>query len=97
MRRLVLSTLAVLLASASIAEARPNTLTMSCGQAAATVARAGAIVLSTGVNTYDRFVAHNGYCLPGEEVQRATAPTLDNPFCTLGYTCRERRRLNQNY
>ncbi len=92
MRRLPFLALALLTASTSIAEARPNTMTMSCGQAAATVARAGAIVLSTGVHTYARFVVHNGFCIPGQVVRPATAPTLDNPFCTVGYICEERQR-----
>jgi hypothetical protein len=53
----VLSILIVTLAATSLAGARPNTTTMSCEQATATVARAGEIVLSTGVHTYARFVA----------------------------------------
>ncbi len=57
MRRVDFLVLAALLASASIAEARPSTVSMSCAIAAATVAKAGAIVLSTGAHTYDRFVA----------------------------------------
>jgi hypothetical protein len=97
MRKTILSALAALLASASVAAARPSTLDMSCGEAAATVARAGAIVLSTGTHTYDRFVAHNGYCLPGQEVRRALAPTIDNPYCTVGYVCQEREPLYRNH
>ena len=49
----------------SLAEARPNTTSMSCGEAAATVARAGAIVLTTGEHTYERFVAASTFCLAG--------------------------------
>ncbi len=96
MRRLILIVTAALLASASVASARPSTLTMSCAVAAATVARAGAIVLSTGVHTYDRFVAHDGFCLPGQRTEIAYAPTLDSPICAIGYVCKERLRYN-NY
>ena len=60
---------------------------MSCDEAAATVARSGAIVLSTGVNTYDRFVATNLFCLSGETTEPGLAPTLDARLCKIGYVC----------
>jgi hypothetical protein len=69
---------------------------MSCGQAAATVARAGAIVLSTGEHTYERFVATNAFCLPGEITEAGIAPTLDSPSCQVGYICRTRIRLDDH-
>ena len=50
------STLGVSLSQAN-AQARPSTLGMSCGQAQYLVRSSGAIVLSTGGQTYDRFVA----------------------------------------
>jgi hypothetical protein len=96
MFRLVLSVLVATLASTSISAARPSTLSMSCGQAAATVAKAGAIVLSTGEFTYDRFVATNAFCLPGEVTEAGVAPTLDSRFCQIGYVCRQRDRFEDN-
>jgi hypothetical protein len=89
------SILAVL-AATSVATARPNTVTMSCGQAAATVARAGAIVLSTGEFTYERFVATNSFCLPGEITEPGIAPTIDSENCQVGYVCRQRDFFNNN-
>ena len=77
-----------LLAMASIAEARPNTTAMSCGEAAATVARAGAIVLTTGEHTYERFVAASTFCLGGEIAESGIAPTADSKRCQVGYICR---------
>ena len=97
MSKLILSVLAATLATPSIAEARPNTVTMSCGQAAATVARAGAIVLSTGEFTYDRFVATNGFCLPGEITEPGIAPTTDSQNCQVGYVCRQRFRFDDDH
>ena len=94
MSRLVLSVLVAALAGTSVAEARPNTTQMSCAQAAATVARAGAIVLSTGAHTYERYVATNAFCLPGENTESAAAPTLDSPYCAVGYVCRQRRNFD---
>ena len=96
MRRLVLCGLIAVLAQTSGVEARPDTTGMSCGQAAATVARAGAIVLTTGPHTYGRFVATNAFCLPGEIAEPGVAPTLDSPACQVGYVCRNRPQYNDD-
>jgi hypothetical protein len=95
MRRLLFLSLAMLHATA-VAQARPSTLDMSCAEAAATVASYGAAVLTTGEFTYDRFVAHLGFCLPTEAVKPAYAPTIDTESCNLGYVCEEERRIPQN-
>src|SRR3712207_6491097 len=87
MSRLIIAIVtATLLAGGSLAEARPATLSITCRQAATLVATRGAIVLSTGRHTFDRFVASEGFCLPGEWVDRAWAPTRDGN-CGL-YICR---------
>ena len=54
----------------------------------ALVAEQGAVVLTTGDHTYDRFVAHGGFCLPGEAPLRAFAPAADASKCPVGYLCR---------
>jgi len=97
MRRPASLLVIVLATHASVAEAqRPSTLTMTCPQAAATVASAGAIVLTTGQFTYDRFVAHTGFC-PRDQVARpAVAPTLDSPYCSIGYRCEQKMRRFDN-
>lgn len=87
MRRLILFLLLVTVAN-SIAAARENTANMSCDEAAATVARAGSIVLSTGVNTYERFVASVQFCLPRQTTEPGLAPTIDSRFCQVGFICR---------
>src|SRR3712207_8809967 len=61
----------------SLAEARPSTLAMTCREAAALVAQSGAIVLSTGKHTYDRFVANAGFCPHDDWADSAWAPTRD--------------------
>jgi hypothetical protein len=86
----LLSSACVLLAIISYAEARPATFAMTCAQATATVSAQGAIVMSTGQHTFDRFVSHAGYCALGEYADLAWAPTLDSPRCTVGYVCRYR-------
>ena len=62
---------------------------MSCDDAAALVAKAGEISLSTGVNTYDRFVADVSHCMARQTAEPALAPTIDSRFCKVGYICRE--------
>ena len=92
----VCTAVVLLLAATSFAGARPNTTTMSCGEAAATVARAGAIVLTTGEHTYDRFVAATTFCLGGETTEPGIAPTLDSERCQVGYVCREPPDMNND-
>ena len=96
MPRTGLAALALIVAGMSIAEARPNTLDMSCAEATAVIQHAGAIVLSTGVHTYDRYVANGSFCIPGQDTRYALAPTKDTRNCRLGYTCIERYRLYSN-
>ena len=82
-----LLTVVVLLIGASAAAGRPATHAMTCAQAQALVATKGAIVMSTGPYTYERFVAHHGFCRHGEVADRVYAPTSDNPQCRVGYHC----------
>lgn len=82
---------ALVSAQAAQAQARPSTLAMSCGQAQSLVRSSGAIVLSTGQHTYDRFVANGGFCTPDEETVPTWAPTRDTPQCLVGYRCEQRR------
>jgi len=75
----------------AFAQNRPSTLSMSCGQAQSLVRARGAIVLSTGGYTYDRFVASRRFCTPDEEEIPTWAPTRDTPQCMVGFRCEMRR------
>ena len=86
MRMVVFLALAVF-ATASFAQ-RPSTLGMGCSEAQSLVAASGAIVLSTGRHTYDRYVAHPGFCAFGEYAYSAYVPTSDARQCPVGYECR---------
>jgi hypothetical protein len=86
MIRLFLSALFLLAATAAEA-ARPSTLGMTCDQAQRLLASRGAVVMSTGQHTYNRFVVSGGYCEVAEWAESATAPTKDARHCPLGYTC----------
>jgi hypothetical protein len=84
--RIVVSVALVLTAASSV-EARPSTLSMSCHQAQRMVASHGAVVMTTGPHTYDRFVANPGFCEVAEWAHSATAPTKDAADCPMGYIC----------
>jgi hypothetical protein len=79
--------LALCAASPCLAQARPNTTTMSCKAAAGVVDAQGAVVLSTGPTTYDRYVASKSFCQFDEILRPAFVPTADNPQCFIGYYC----------
>ncbi|MGU3361321.1 hypothetical protein ACLBWX_13405 [Methylobacterium sp. M6A4_1b] len=80
----------VLLPGVAQAQARPDTRAMTCAEASALVARAGAIVLSTGPVTYARFVRDGGFCPLPETTQPSWEITRDDPKCFVGYTCRDK-------
>jgi hypothetical protein len=86
MRKLLIFVFILASTGMSLAQ-RPSTLAMSCRQAQSLIARNGAMVLTTGRHTYDRFVASDRYCMPGEYLYPAHAPTSDASQCSLGYTC----------
>jgi hypothetical protein len=86
-RAVVIATTFALTASAAIAQSRPSTTQMSCGQAQATVAHSGAAVLGTGGGTYDRIVRDASFCFYGQRLRPVVAPTRDNPRCFVGNRC----------
>lgn len=86
MLRILVSAVLIVATTAPLA-ARPSTLNMTCRQAQNLVQSRGAIVLSTGRNTYDRFVRSGRFCEVAEWAEDATAPTKDRDHCRLGYTC----------
>jgi len=72
---------------APVAQTRPNTTRLSCNQTKDLVYSRGAVVLSTGRNTFDRFVANQSFCPSGDYVERAFVRTRDRNSCSIGYTC----------
>ena len=69
------------------AQGRPDTLAMPCATAANIVKSAGAIVLGTGPNIYDRYVATRAFCQRDEEMIPRWTATRDTPACFVGYVC----------
>ena len=81
------STVIVFSVAVPIAEARVNTTNLSCNQAQDLVYSRGAVVLSTGRNTYDRFVRNRTFCPTGDYTEPAYVRTRDRRSCNIGYTC----------
>ena len=69
---------------------------MTCAEAAATVARAGDVVVSTGEFTYQRFVASGQFCGRHGVPEPGYSPTRDSPRCRIGYVCVVPDWLDQN-
>lgn len=89
MKAALLSAALALAATGALAQPRPSTQAMTCGQTRALVASRGAMVLSTGPTTYDRFVASRAFCQINEMIEPAWAPTRDTAQCPIGYRCIE--------
>ncbi|MCQ8873302.1 hypothetical protein NP945_15835 [Mesorhizobium sp. LMG17149] len=88
MHRIALMTAAILLAATGLAEARPDTRTMSCDQLRQLLQSHHAVVLTTGPNTYDRYVRQFGNECDWPEVpMSAYVPTRDGS-CPV-YRCEE--------
>ncbi|MCJ2034151.1 hypothetical protein [Methylobacterium sp. J-068] len=88
--RLALLACAALLPGSVRAQERPDTTALTCAEASALVARAGAVVMTTGPATYARFVRDGGFCPLPETTQPSWETTRDNPKCFVGYTCRDK-------
>lgn len=73
--------------SVSAQAAMPNSRKLSCADAIALVQQNGAIVFTTKPGIFDRYVAGRQFCERGENLSRASVPTLDNESCPVGYVC----------
>ena len=59
-RKIVFCAAAMIVAATSFANARPDTRQMTCAQTQALIDSQRAVVLTTGANTYDRYVRQFG-------------------------------------
>src|SRR5215212_4742252 len=72
------------------AEARTDARRLTCAQAQALVRAQGAVVLTTGQYTYERFVSDHRFCERDEVTRPRRTPTRDTRTCRIGYVCRPR-------
>ena len=89
------ASLALMIVTATSAQAMPSTLQMTCSQAASLVVSRGAVVLRTGPNTYDRYVSGQGFCARAEVAVPEWVPTVDATQCFIGYRCDPRYRRDR--
>ncbi|MBO6716513.1 MAG: hypothetical protein JJ913_01010 [Rhizobiaceae bacterium] len=73
-------------ATVAVSVARPDARTMTCHQTQALIEQNGAVVISTGQHTYERFVAYNGYCYHPEVRNITYISTRDTDECPV-YHC----------
>ena len=97
--RAIAATLAALASTApaaSVAQARPDSLSMSCAEVANLVTTQGAVVIGTGPNVFDRYVREVRFCSGAEQLKPEWIKTRDNPQCFVGYVCYVPSRDNNN-
>jgi hypothetical protein len=85
--RLIAIVLVASLPATAIAQTRLSTTGMSCSSASALVSARHAVVLSTGGQTYDRFVSDQSQCPVGQVTLPGFAPAADNAQCLVGWRC----------
>lgn len=78
--------MSALMLGGALAQNRLDTRNMSCQQARETINARGAIVMSTGQHTYDRYVASTAQCATGEAAVVTDVPTIDDDRCIV-YRC----------
>jgi len=89
---LILSVLIAFQSSSALAQGRPDSTAMTCAQAAGLVKARGAVVMSTGPTTYDRYVSNRGFCTQTEITVPDWVATRDSNACFVGYRCKETTR-----
>jgi hypothetical protein len=82
--------LLLLVPSVALAQARPDARRLSCEQARSVVLAYGAVVMSTGTYTYDRYVSGAQFCIRSQVTVPAWISTADNGQCFVGYLCQDR-------
>jgi hypothetical protein len=79
---------AVLLAGGAAAEGRPDARRMSCDQVQSLIRERGAVVLTTGQYTYDRYVDNRFQCFTLADVAvRTYIEAADTESCRV-YRCK---------
>lgn len=76
----------LLVPAIAVAQTRPDVRQMSCPQVQEMIAASGAVVLTTGAHTYDRYVSTGLQCSMGESLAREYITTGDGDRC-LVYKC----------
>jgi hypothetical protein len=78
------------LASTVNAQTQFDGRSVPCAHIAATVRSRGAVVISTGPYSYDRYVNGGQFCVRPEIAVPTWISTADAAQCFVGYICRDR-------
>ncbi|MEM6848900.1 MAG: hypothetical protein AAF580_12675 [Pseudomonadota bacterium] len=76
--------------SASAAYARPDTRSMTCAGVQSFVNQRGAVVMTTGQNTFERLVSSARFCQVAEGPTIARVQSSDRRNCTVRWKCEVR-------
>jgi hypothetical protein len=76
------------------AQGRPDARAMSCADVQALLDRQGAAVITTGPNTFDRYVSNNGFCNHTEFAEADFIATRDAARCQVRMCRRPVRSRN---
>nr|WP_319514079.1 hypothetical protein [uncultured Cohaesibacter sp.] len=83
----VLAIAAIASTSSAFAAAQVNSQDLTTSQARQLVQEQGSVLISTGANQFDRYVANDSYCGVGSNAQPAYIPTSNSDASLVGYTC----------
>ena len=90
MKQLRMTFVLLTLASTASAQTQLDARSVPCAHLAATVRNRGAVVISSGPYTYDRYVTGGQFCVRPEIAVPAWISTVDAGQCFVGYVCRDR-------
>ena len=76
--------------SVSAASARPDTRSFTCAGVQSFVNQRGAVVMTTGRNTFERLVSSVGFCEIGEGPTIARVQSSDRRDCAIRWKCQVR-------
>ncbi|SFO51317.1 hypothetical protein SAMN04488056_107108 [Cohaesibacter marisflavi] len=83
----VLAIAAIASTSSVFAAAQVDSRDLTASQARQLVQEQGSVLISTGANQFDRYVANGSYCGVGSDAQPAYIPTANSDASLVGYTC----------
>lgn len=77
---------ALLAALPAMAQHRVDARQLDCASIQSLIVQRGAVVLTTGQHTYDRYVADGRFCFHPEVARLTSVPAADTPQCPV-YGC----------
>lgn len=83
--RALLLTAALLIAAPAMAQHRVDARQLDCRSVQSLIVQRGAVVLTTGQHTYDRYVADGRFCFHPEVARLTTIPSADTRQCQVYY------------